>query len=167
MPRSMGDIWIVNEGIAHPVNVKASIADNGGQPNMVSLKKLLAALLEYRIDSYYLLFVKITNVNSKFASKVHFLDMLDCLDYVTFDSGPGQIMLRSKDFFQALESGHAPENKSLSQKVGGLVDLLEDGERRLMHNRRATLRRFRTAVNNYNQLRHTVTPESQAIFNLL
>jgi len=52
VPRSMGDIWIVNEGIAHPVNVKASIADNGGQPNMVSMKKLLAALLEWVIPTF-------------------------------------------------------------------------------------------------------------------
>ena len=163
----MGDIWIVNEGIAHPVNVKASIADNGGQPNMVSMKELLAALLEYRIDSYYLLFVKIATVQGKFASKVHFVDMLDYLDYVTFDSGPGQIMLRSKDFFQAFESKCAPENKPLSQKVGGLVDLLEDGERRLIRNRRTTLKRFRVAVSNYNSSHHKVTPESQAVFHLL
>src|SRR3989344_5141931 len=167
VPRSMGDIWIVNEGIAHPVNVKASIADNGGQPNMVSLKKLLAALLEYRIDSYYLLFVKITNTDELFSAKVHFVDMLDYLDYVTFDSGPGQIMLRSKDFFQALENKKAPENKLLSQKVSGLVDLLEDGERRLIRNRRTTLKRFRTAVSKYNSSHHKVTPESQAVFYLL
>lgn len=167
VPRSMGDIWIVHEGIAHPVNVKASIADNGGQPNMVSMKKLLAALLEYRIDSYYLLFVKISNADGRFAAKVHFVDMLDYLDYVTFDSGPGQIMLRSRDFFQAIEGKGAPKNKPLSQKVGGLVDLLEDGERRLIRNRRTTLKRFRTAVSNYNSSRHTVTPESQAVFHLL
>ncbi|KKU59913.1 MAG: hypothetical protein UX81_C0006G0007 [Parcubacteria group bacterium GW2011_GWA2_47_12] len=167
VPRSMGDIWIAHEGIAHPVNVKASIADNGGQPNMVSMKKLLAALLEYRIDSYYLLFVKISNTDELFSAKVHFVDMLDYLDYVTFDSGPGQIMLRSKDFFKALEKKSAPENKLLSQKVSGLVDLLEDGERRLIRNRRTTLKRFRTAVSKYNSSHHKVTPESQAVFHLL
>ena len=123
--------------------------------------------MEYRIDSYYLLFVKIATVNSKFASEVHFVDMLDYLDYVTFDSGPGQIMLRSKDFFQTLKSKSVPKNKPLSQKVGGLVDLLEDGERRLIRNRRTTLKRFRTAVSNYNSSHHKVTPESQAIFHLL
>lgn len=167
VPRSMGDIWIFNEGIYHPVNVKANIAKVGGQPNMVSLKKLLAALLEYRVDSYYLLFVKISGASGRLVAKVHFVDMLDYLDYVTFDSGPGQIMLRSAAFFQVREQKIIPEEKSLSQKVNALVELLKDGERRLIRNRRAVLAQFGTTVSRYDPSHHIVTPETQAIFNLL
>lgn len=35
---------------------------------------------------------------------VVFTDMLDWLDYVTFDSGPGQMMLKAKSFLQRLRS---------------------------------------------------------------
>lgn len=166
VPRSMGDIWVEHGGIFHPINVKTSIADNGGQPNMVSLKKLLAALLEYRIDSYYLLFVKIFQRDNTLNAKVHFVDMLDYLPYVTFDSSPGQIMLKSNAFFQAREQGHVPEDKPLSDKVSALIDLLEDGERRLIRNRRAALSRFRKSAAHYNPVQHIVTPELQAVFNL-
>ncbi len=166
VPRSMGAIWIEHSGIFHPVNVKTSIADNGGQPNMVSLKKLLAALLEYRIDSYYLLFVKVSQRDNELNAKVHFVDMLDYLPYVTFDSGPGQIMLKSSAFFQAREQGHVPEDKPLSDKVSALLDLLEDGERRLVRNRRAVLTRFRKSARRYNPAQHIVTPELQAVFHL-
>lgn len=164
--RSMGDIWIKHGDIFHPVNVKSSIADNGGQPNMVSLKKLLAALLEYRIDSYYLLFVKILQGNTGLTAKAHFVDMLDYLSYVTFDSGPGQIMLKSNAFFQARAQRHVPEDKPLSDKVSTLLELLEDGERRLVRNRRAALVRFRESAQQYNSTRHIVTPELQSIFHL-
>ena len=58
--RSMGDVWIEENKIYHPTNVKTGITGSEGQPNMVSLKKVLDALLEQRIDSYYLLIVKMT-----------------------------------------------------------------------------------------------------------
>lgn len=58
MSRSMGDIWVLSNGMYNPLNVKAGEADRNGQPNMVSLKKLLRALLLHQIDSYYLLIVK-------------------------------------------------------------------------------------------------------------
>lgn len=167
VPRSMGDIWLMDNRIAHPVNVKASIAENGGQPNMVSMKKLLAALLEYRIDSYYLLFVKVSRVGAHLRAKVHFVDMLDYLAYVTFDSGPGQIMLRSRDFFRAREDGASPSALTLSQKVESLVSLWEDGERRLVRNRKIALKRLRGAVSGYDPARHLVTSETQALFHLL
>lgn len=168
VPRSMGDIWLSNSEIFHPINVKASVSENnGGQPNMVSLKKLLSALLEYRIDSYYLLFVKISrNTKQQLESDVHFVDMLDYLDFITFDSGPGQIMLKSNAFFQARERGFVPTNQPLSYKVNKLVELLEDGERRLARNRRKGLKLFRIASSHYDPNHHIVTPEAQRKFNL-
>lgn len=93
----MGDIWLESGGIYHPINVKTGVSSNG-QPNMVSLKKLLDALLDQQIDSYYLLMVKL-EIQQPITCLIHFIDMLDYLDYVTFDSGPGQIMLKSRLFF--------------------------------------------------------------------
>jgi len=167
VPRSMGDIWLSSNGIAHPVNVKTSIAEHGGQPNMVSMKKLLAALLEYRIDSYYLLFVKVSKVSKRLFASIHFVDMLDYLDYVHFDSGPGQIMLKSDAFFRARENKVVPQARSLSEKVDRLIEHMEGGERRLIKNRRASLRQFRVVADAYDPSRHIVTPALQAVFHLL
>lgn len=166
VPRSMGDIWLKYGNIYHPVNVKTSIANNGGQPNMVSLKKLLTALLEKRIDSYYLLFVKVFRQGAGLSVKVHFVDMLDYLPYITFDSGPGQVMLRSSAFFQAREQGYIPVNKALSEKVSTLITLLEDGARRLVRNRRATFSKIKKSAEQYDRTHHIVKPEAQIIFNL-
>lgn len=59
--RSMGDVWLYDRGIYHPVNVKVEIVGSEGQPNLVSLKKVLDAVMARRIDSYYLLIVKLKN----------------------------------------------------------------------------------------------------------
>ncbi len=48
MPRSMGDIWIKDQGVYHPVNIKTGIKGSEGQPNMVSMHKLLNAILSTR-----------------------------------------------------------------------------------------------------------------------
>ncbi len=50
-PRSMGDVWIGSNGIYNPINIKAGEAGKNGQPNMVSLTKLLDALMLRQIDS--------------------------------------------------------------------------------------------------------------------
>lgn len=167
VPRSMGDVWILCDKIFHPINVKTGVTGANGQPNMVSLKKLLAGLLNYQIDSYYLLIVKVAADNNNFGCRVHFVDMLDYLDYMTFDSGPGQIMLKAKNFFDARESGIIPAARSLSDKVSKLVLLLEDGERRLIINRKTGLKIIRKAVSLYNPVLHIVTPKTQALLHLL
>jgi hypothetical protein len=162
----MGDIWLEHQGIYHPINVKASVATLGGQPNMVSLKKLLNALLLEQIDSYYLLIVKF-DLQLTPTCQVYFLDMLDYLDYITFDSGPGQIMLKATKFYQALAQHEPPPTLSLGQKVNRLLDLLEDGERRLIENRRRVLLAYRQKAADYNQSpTHRVTAETQAPLNL-
>ena len=71
LTRSMGDIWLECNGIYHPVNVKSGVTGSEGQPNMVSLKKVLTSLLLCQIDSYYLLMVKI-DINNGISSNVYF-----------------------------------------------------------------------------------------------
>ena len=164
--RSMGDIWLEREGIFHPINVKAGITGREGQPNMVSLKKVLDALLRCRIDSYYLLMVKL-QVAQVITPNVYFVDMLDYLDYVAFDSGPGQIMLKARAFFRAFANGIVPSRRTVGDKVDKLLELLEDGERRLTANRRTSLASFRTRVREYRQRgTEVVTPATQEPLNL-
>ncbi|HVC34844.1 MAG TPA: hypothetical protein VNL16_15135 [Chloroflexota bacterium] len=134
MPRSMGDIWVLSSGIYNPINVKAGESDKRGQPNMVSLKKLLRALLLRQIDSYYLLIVKM-RLPAPIIVSVYLKDILDYLDHVTFDSGPGQIMLKERQFYEAVEAGTIPPPLTMDEKVSTLFRLLEDADRRLLRNR--------------------------------
>lgn len=157
--RSMGDVWLHSGGMYNPINVKAGEAGKNGQPNMVSLTKLLDALLERQIDSYYLLIVKMRLASApasmdvderqltpdQIVPNVYLVDMLDYLDYITFDSGPGQTMLREKQFYEAYDARVVPPKLDLPGKVNKLIFLLEDGDRRLIENRQKKMARLRAA----------------------
>lgn len=138
MPRSMGDIWVLSNGIYNPVNVKAGEAGRNGQPNMVSLKKLLRAILLHQVDSYYLLIVKM-RLSADIGADTYMVDILDYLDFVAFDSGPGQIMLKERQFYHFVDSGGIPAAISMDDKIQRLFGLLEDADRRLLENRARVL----------------------------
>jgi len=161
--RSMGDLWLKGENIYHPVNIKTGVVGSEGQPNLVSLRKVLLGILERRIDSYYLLMVKmqIPKDSSSIKPSVIFTDMLDWLDYVTFDAGPGQMMLKANAFFENYDPEKEP-HLTISEKVSHLFDLYEDGVRRLNVNRENTLQSIRESVDNFhNQKDWAVTPLTQ------
>ena len=165
--RSMGDIWLECAGLYHPINVKSGVAGREGHPNMVSLKKVLAGLACYQIDSYYLLMVKVDIGENSIEPTIYFVDMLDYLEYVTFDSGPGQIMLRAAAFFEAFVEGYVLKPLTVMQKVGRLMKLLEDADRRLAANRAKKLGWFREQIEKYDERdTHIVTPATQESLNL-
>lgn len=141
--RSMGDFWLLSEGNYHPVNVKAGQENSNGQPNIVSLKKLLRALLTQRIDSYYLLIVKF-QISTAIRATVYFIDILDYIDCVTFNSGPGQMMLKEKQFYTVMRQSPREPSLSLHQKREALVTMLENGEVSLIKNRAKTLDEIRS-----------------------
>lgn len=146
MPRSMGDIWVLSNGIYNPVNIKSGEMGKQGQPNMVSLKKLLRALLLRQIDAYYLLLVKMT-LGASPGTHVYLVDILDHLDVTTFDSGPGQIMLKERLFYQRMADNAAPQASTLEEKIARLFEMLEDADRRLQENRQRvqqTIQEMRT-----------------------
>ena len=171
--RSMGDIWLRSSGIYNPINVKAGEAGKNGQQNLVSLTKQLDALLGREIDSYYLLIVKMRfqerppsegtrrpTVNTqKILPNVYLVDMLDYLDYVTFDSGPGQCMLKEKQFYDFCDGGAKPPERRIGEKVARLIDLLEDGDRRLIENRRKKMNRIRSSFARYETLNSHVVDQ--------
>lgn len=140
--RSMGDVWLKENNIFHPINVKTGRTDSKGQPNMTAMGKLLASLLASQIDSYYLLIIKLSVVEQptpKITPVVYFVDMLDYLDYMTFQSGPGQIMMQETKFYAALNAGVPPSGLTLKDKVAQLFVMLEKAERQLIVNRRKRL----------------------------
>lgn len=166
--RSMGDIWVKSNNVLNPLNVKAGEAGKNGQPNLVALNKILDFLLNDRIDSYYLLIVKMKvkgkSIIEEFTEdllaksviepKVYLVDMLDHLEHVAFDSGPGQLMLKEKQFYLAMEKNTSSYEEQLAQKIERLVDLREDGDRRLIENRERTLHAMRKKAATYRKKVH-------------
>lgn len=164
--RSMGDLWLQDNGIYHAVNVKTGIVGSEGQPNLVSMKKIMKAIMSRQIDSYYLLIVKMSISKEGINPFTYLVDMLDWLDYVTFDSGPGQMMLRAVNFFNDFESVTL-EPISFKDKVMRLMKLYEDGERRLKENRERDLIKYTKGFESFMEAGDfTVTPETQKTLNL-
>lgn len=153
--RSMGDVWLAGSGIFNPVNVKAGLQDMNGQPNLVSMQKLLDYILNRWIDSYYLLIVKFS-LGEQVRSRTVMVDMLDWLDFVAYDAGPGQIMLRERDFFDAVDNGHRPPARTMAQKVDSLFRRFEAGVEALVKNRNTRLKRQRKKFDDFGATRFVV-----------
>lgn len=60
---------------------------------------------------------------------------MDYLDFMAFDSGPGQIMLRERLFYDFMQSNSTPPARSTDEKIALLFSLLEKADERLMKNR--------------------------------
>jgi hypothetical protein len=164
--RSMGDLWLHERGIYHPVNVKTGIVGAEGQPNLVSLKKVIGAIMARQIDAYYLLIVKMLVEPGHIVPSVFLVDMLDWLDYVTFDSGPGQMMLKAAKFFAECNTRKSP-TLSIKEKLARLMDLYQDGERRLMENRARDVKRYNSLFEEFMSRREVaVTTQTQEALHL-
>lgn len=146
--RSMGDVWLKSGGLFNPINVKTGVSGANGQPNLVSLKKLLRALVKDQIDSYYLLFVKFELVPTV-RPKVFLVDLLDHLEFATYDDGPGQMMLLEEKFFTAMTGGINDASWSMTAKIDRLFEMLKDGNRRLIQNRERTIADFEKRIAEY------------------
>ena len=153
--RSMGDIWVRSQGIFNPINVKSGLQDMNGQPNLVSMQKLLDYILKRWIDSYYLLIVKF-DLSAEATHKAYLVDILDWTDFITYDAGPGQIMLRERDFYSAHESGYTPPNRTVPEKAEILFTLFEKQLKALFANRQARLTRQRTMLTTFRSGEFTV-----------
>ena len=134
LKRSMGDIWVPSRDIFNPVNVKSGLQGRKGQPNVVSMRKLLNYLFQQWIDSYYLLMVKFS-IAEEISHKAYLFDLLDWLEFIAYDAGPGQIMLREQEFYDAFDAGHQPPARSIQQKATALFDLFEEQVQSLIDNR--------------------------------
>jgi hypothetical protein len=146
--RSMGDVWVLSSDIYNPVNIKAGEVGKNGQPNLVSLTKVLDALLKRQIDSYYVLIVKMA-LRGEASASVYLADILGYLEYTTFDSGPGQMMLREQAFYDAMAAEAKPSASTMADKIERLVSMLEEADRRLFINRKKKFERIRGALDLY------------------
>lgn len=98
--RSMGDVWVYSNDVFNPINVKAGLQGMKGQPNLVSMQKLLDYIFKTWIDSYYLLIIKF-HVKDGITHKTYLVDLLDWTEFITYNAGPGQIMLCEREFYEA------------------------------------------------------------------
>ena len=147
--RSMGDVWIQSRGIFNPVNVKSGEQGKQGQPNLVSMQKLLDYIFQRRIDSYYLLIVKFRLSQPVVHHQVYLIDLLDWLDFVAFDAGPGQLMLQERHFYDAIDSGQMPADLTIIEKVNRLFTMFESAVHALFRNRELRLDRQRKVLEEF------------------
>ena len=156
--RSMGDIWVRStSNIYNPINIKSGLQGMRGQPNVVSMEKLLNYLFRCWIDSYYLLVVKFDiSERSNITHRTYFFDLLDWTDFITYDAGPGQIMLKEQDFYDAYDSRSAPPRLSIQKKVERLFSLFEQQMEALYQNRRKRLLRQHTQLERFTDAHFSV-----------
>ena len=138
--RSMGDVWLRSGAMFNPINIKSGLRDPAGQPNLVAMQKLLDYLFRRWIDSYYLLIIKFS-IDPAVTHRVVLVDLLDWLEFVTYDAGPGQIMLREADFYRAHDEGYRPPTRTIVEKVETLFRMFEAQLQVLFENRRRRLER--------------------------
>jgi hypothetical protein len=96
--------------------------------------------------------------------KAYLIDLLDWLDFVAYDAGPGQIMLRESDFYTAYEAGDSPPKLSTSAKVEKLFTRFEEGIRSLFSNRKKRLSRQRSLFKSFNSAGDFTVDQSQMRF---
>ena len=156
--RSMGDIWVRStSNIYNPINIKSGLQGMRGQPNVVSMEKLLNYLFRCWIDSYYLLVVKFDiSERSNITHRTYFFDLLDWTDFITYDAGPGQIMLKEQDFYDAYDSGSALPRLSIQKKMERLFSLFEQQMEALFQNRRKRLLRQHKQLEQFTDTRFSV-----------
>ena len=135
--------------IYNPINVKAGVAGVGGQPNMVSLNKLTNAILSHQVDSYWLLLIRFEEYGGDFIPHALLVNILDYLDFMHFDSGPGQIMLKSDAFYRHVAMGPNPVHLEIDEVVDRLLQLRRDGDRRLAENRANRLALLEVTAENF------------------
>ena len=153
--RSMGDVWVHSQGIFNPVNIKSGLQGMKGQPNLVSMQKLLDYLCNRWIDSYYLLIVKF-ELRNRLSPDVYLVDLLDWTDFVTYDAGPGQIMLREQDFYDAIASHRMPQPRTILQKIETLFRLFESQVQQMIANRQRRVERQSTRLASFGRTKFVV-----------
>lgn len=145
--RSMGDFWISSNGIFTPVNIKTGTSMNGS-PNIVSINKLIEKLAKSEIDSYYIFVIKFKDDNSKWIVKTFLVNLIDYLEFTNFDSGPGQLMLKEKDFYDFLEKSTKPKRNVLDA-LKLLIKKQEDSLPILIKNRKKDIAKHQEMINKF------------------
>ena len=123
--RSLADVML--DG--NLINVKFGSPKKGkngtfkyGQPNMCAMRRIMKEFYyDSTIDSYYI--IKVNLKNGEYT--LHVFDMLDYIDYLTWNSGTGQIMLKENDFYNIINT-YVP-SLNIEEKKTKIKDLYDFG----------------------------------------
>jgi hypothetical protein len=103
--RKMEDLIFVKNLIKNLINIKLGYEKGSGQPNMVSFNRLVKQYHSKEIDSYYILIIDVSGkTKDNLTTKEYMFNLFDYLDYVNYNYGTGQIMLKEKQFFAEYDS---------------------------------------------------------------
>ena len=103
--RKMEDLIFVKNLIKNLINIKLGYEKGNGQPNMVSFNRLVKQYHSKEIDSYYILIIDVSGkTKDNLTTKEYMFNLFDYLDYVNYNYGTGQIMLKEKQFFAEYDS---------------------------------------------------------------
>ena len=94
--RNMEDLFCFGKS----VNIKFGY-NKKGNPNVCSFNRLLDKYHNDEIDSYWILTINVKSQkkDGSFDYECHFFNIYDHLDYVNYDYGTGQVMLKETKFF--------------------------------------------------------------------
>lgn len=101
--RKMEDmIWVPTNNLT---NIKLGYEKGEGQPNMVSFTRLMEKYHKGEIDSYYIFIIDVSGkMKTTLKTSLYFFNLYDYLDYVNYNYGTGQVMLKEKQFFDDYDS---------------------------------------------------------------
>lgn len=103
--RSMGDFWIKEQNCNFftPINIKTGIKT--GNPNIVTIDKIIRGIAERKIDSYYLFLIKFKKISERWQVNIcKILNLFNILDYIVLDLGPLQLMLCENRLYANIEN---------------------------------------------------------------
>ena len=96
-----------------------------GQPNMCAMNRIIDLFYKKdKIDSYYIIKVNLSSHGSSQYS-LHVFDMLDYIDYLVWNSGTGQIMLKESEFYRDVDN-FIP-NFTIEEKKKKIKALYDEG----------------------------------------
>jgi hypothetical protein len=107
--RKMEDlIWIPTNDF---INIKLGYEKGGGQPNMVSFTRLLEKYHSGEIDSYYIFIIDVSGkTKQSLTTKLYLFNLYHYLNYLNYNYGTGQVMLKEKQFFSEYDSNKYVDN---------------------------------------------------------
>jgi hypothetical protein len=85
----------------YPNNVKFTIG-NSGSPNLVSMNRMIDHVFKFNNDTYYITIVHY-DISTK-VLKVKFINILQFVECLRYNSGPGQIMINQEKFYLEYEN---------------------------------------------------------------
>jgi len=110
--REHGDFYLIHESSGSKImvssNGKLGVSKKLGQPNMCSIERAIDYLHEKNLP--YLVF-KLRKVKEKFVFNV--FDLFNNVDVISYNDGPGQLMISESKFYRKKEFKYLKTSESL------------------------------------------------------